>query len=264
MAERTTLNGKARRHGPTGAASDNQAVSKRQSGRGQRGRDGWWSVRVELLGGGASGELWPTPGRIFALSPQHTFQVFAEAIDDAFARWDRSHLHEFAIPRLGKTVTEFRFSGGEEDPDQELDADVVTLGDVLQLGEEFTYTFELGDKWRHRCLLADTVIDPDEVLGVVPDRPLPYWGWGVIPDPYGRLWDGDDGETRCRHRRTNRGPGRTRRRPPSPQRTTRASTPSPERSAAEPSTIASPGSPRRKRTQIASWIEHAPVAPTAW
>jgi hypothetical protein len=149
---------------------------------------------VELLGGGASGELWSTPGRIFAVSPRHTFHVFAEAIDDAFARWDRSHLHEFGIPRLGKSVTEFRFSGGEED-ERELDADVVMLGDVLQLGEEFTYTFDLGDNWRHRCLLADTVIDPDEVLGVVPDRPLPYWGWGVIPDAYGRLWDGDDGQT---------------------------------------------------------------------
>ncbi len=41
--------------------------------------------------------------------------------------------------------------------------------------------------------MADTVIDPDEVLGVIPDQPLPYRGWRVIPDPYGRLWDGDDG-----------------------------------------------------------------------
>lgn len=24
--------------------------------------------------------------------------------------------------------------------------------------------------------------------------PLPCWGWGVIPDQYGRRWDGDDGE----------------------------------------------------------------------
>lgn len=84
---------------------------------------------------------------------------------------------------------------GEEDPDRDLDADTSPSGDVLQLGEEFIYTFDLGDNWRHRCLLADTVIDPDEVLGVVPGRPLPYWGWGVIPDAYGRLWDGDDGQT---------------------------------------------------------------------
>lgn len=30
---------------------------------------------------------------------------------------------------------------------------------------------------------------------MAPDRPMPYWGWGVLPDPYGRLWDGDDGES---------------------------------------------------------------------
>jgi hypothetical protein len=26
------------------------------------------------------------------------------------------------------------------------------------------------------------------------DRPLPYWGWGMIPDPYGRLFETDDGQ----------------------------------------------------------------------
>jgi hypothetical protein len=26
-----------------------------------------------------------------------TFEQFAETIDDAFGRWDRSHLHEFAL-----------------------------------------------------------------------------------------------------------------------------------------------------------------------
>ncbi|MBI3745487.1 MAG: hypothetical protein HY264_02965 [Chloroflexi bacterium] len=25
---------------------------------------------------------------------------------------------------------------------------------------------------------------------------LAYWGWGAIPDQYGRRWDGDDGEHR--------------------------------------------------------------------
>jgi hypothetical protein len=29
----------------------------------------------------------------------------------------------------------------------------------------------------------------------VPDRPLPYFGWGAIPDQYGRGWGADDGET---------------------------------------------------------------------
>jgi len=34
-----------------------------------------------------------------------------------------------------------------------------------------------------------------ESLGTVPDRPLPCWGWGDIPDQYGRRWNGDDGST---------------------------------------------------------------------
>jgi hypothetical protein len=155
---------------------------------------GWWSVQVELLGGGLSGDLWPRPGRVFAVSATHTFHVFAEAIDDAFARWDRSHLHEFTLPKLNRTVTELRRSD-DIDSARELDADAVTLGDVLGLGDEFGYTFDLGDNWRHQCVVGPDEIDPEKVLGVVPDRPLPYWGWGVIPDPYGRLFDGDDGET---------------------------------------------------------------------
>jgi hypothetical protein len=51
-----------------------------------RGRAEWWSIQVELLGGGQAGELWPHPGRTFAVSPNHTFHIFADAVDDAFAR----------------------------------------------------------------------------------------------------------------------------------------------------------------------------------
>ncbi|MFC5724160.1 hypothetical protein ACFP1Z_28735 [Streptomyces gamaensis] len=38
-------------------------------------------------------------------------------------------------------------------------------------------------------------IDVVKALGIVPERPQPYWGWGTIPDAYGRMWDGDDGES---------------------------------------------------------------------
>lgn len=158
-----------------------------------RGSD--WEL--ELLGGGLSGDLWPRPGRVFAVWSLHTFHTFAEAIDDAFARWDRSHLHEFSLPKLDRqTVTEFRYTD-DIDPARELvlDADALTLGEVLDVGDEFGYTYDLGDNWRHRCVVDEHEIDPEMVLGVVSDRPLPYWGWAVIPDPYGRLFDGDDGET---------------------------------------------------------------------
>lgn len=117
---------------------------------------GWWSVRIELLGGGNAGDLWPRPGRVFAVSSRHTFHTFAEAIDDAFARWDRSHLHEFDLPKLGKTITEFRYSD-DIDPDRDLDADTLTIGELFDPGDEFGYTFDLGDNWRHHGVVDDRV-----------------------------------------------------------------------------------------------------------
>ncbi|MCQ4213386.1 plasmid pRiA4b ORF-3 family protein [Streptomyces longispororuber] len=156
-------------------------------------REQWWSVRVELTGGGMSGELWPRPGRIFAVSTRHTLHLLAEAIDDAFARWDRSHLHEFDFPTRGKRAIEHRFAE-IEDPEAELDADHTRIADVLQPGDQFGYVFDLGDQWRHACQTGAQPIDPLTTLGIVPHRPMPYWGWGTIPDPYGRMWDSDDGE----------------------------------------------------------------------
>lgn len=154
----------------------------------------WWSINVELLGGGQAGDLWPHPGRTFAASPDHTFHDLAEAIDDAFARWDRSHLHEFNLPLLGKTVTEHRYAD-DVDPDRELDADVFTLGQLLQPGNEFGYVFDLGDDWRHWCTTDSQTFDPTKHYPELPPRPVPVFGWGNIPDPYGRLFLGDDGDT---------------------------------------------------------------------
>ena len=37
-------------------------------------------------------------------------------------------------------------------------------------------------------------IDTVDELGISPTAPLPYWGWGAIPDQYGRRWADDDGE----------------------------------------------------------------------
>jgi hypothetical protein len=55
--------------------------------------------------------------------------------------------------------------------------------------------FDLGDGWAHLCTVGARRIDPVEVLGILPDSPLPYWGWGDIPDQYRRRWDHDDGES---------------------------------------------------------------------
>lgn len=157
----------------------------------------WLSVRVELLGGRGE-DLWPWPGRVFAVAPSHTFLDLAAAIDDAFARWDRSHLSVFTLAD-GRVIT-------DDETGQELASasfgPVIAAVDIrsakpsrmLPLGAMFQYTFDLGDKWVHRCVVGERKIDPLEELGIMADKPLPYWGWGSIPDQYGRNWDADDGE----------------------------------------------------------------------
>jgi len=111
--------------------------------------------------------------------------------DDAFARWDRSHLHEFTRAdgyRLGIP------SGEDWDLDHLLDYAGLTLG-RLSLGEQFAYVFDCGDDWQYLCTVGPRRIDPLQTLRIVPDHPLPYFGWGDIPDQYRRRWDSDDGES---------------------------------------------------------------------
>ena len=135
--------------------------------------------------------VWPRPGRVFAASRSHTFAQLATAIDDAFARWDRSHLHEFTRAdgyRLGILSDE------DDDSEHLLDYRRIKLG-RLTPGEQFAYVFDFGDQWEHLCSVGPRRIDPLETLGIVPDQPRPYFGWGDIPDQYQRRWDGDDGES---------------------------------------------------------------------
>src|SRR4029077_8263396 len=86
--------------------------------------------------------------------------------------------------------------------DDELDADESLVDeDLLKLsrlkpGEQFVYVFELGHDLTHLCTAGKSPIDPLELLGVAPDRPLPYFGWGAIPDQYGSAGASDDGESR--------------------------------------------------------------------
>jgi hypothetical protein len=52
-----------------------------------------------------------------------------------------------------------------------------------------------GDNWQHRCTVAPQRTDSLETLGIIPVGPLPCWGWGDIPDQYGRRRDGNDGRS---------------------------------------------------------------------
>ncbi len=152
--------------------------------------DQWISIQVELVEGRGE-RCWPRPGRIFAAATLHSFAQLATAIDDAFARWDRSHLHEFTLGD-GTRV-------GAVDPELDLDDSMVDEQNLslarLNPGERFVYVFDFGDDWAHLCTVGGSPIDPVETVGLVPDRPLAYFGWGAIPDQYGRAWSADDGDT---------------------------------------------------------------------
>jgi hypothetical protein len=145
---------------------------------------------VDLVAGHGK-HFWPRPGRIFAAARSHTFAQLAEAIDDAFARWDRAHLHDFSLAD-GSRLTTLYEDGEEGGPAAD---DRTAKLSRLQLGERFVYVFDFGDDWTHLCTVGAARVDPLEVLGIVPRVPLPYWGWGDIPDQYRRRWDGDDGES---------------------------------------------------------------------
>ncbi len=119
------------------------------------------------------------------VSPNHTLTDFAEAIDVAFARWDHSHLHLFDLGDLGTYMP-----GGDEDDESVGDSDL-TLWRSLKppAGASVSYVYDLGDEWRHECEVETTDLDPEEVYGMVPEKPTPFYGWGSIPDQYGRPTD---------------------------------------------------------------------------
>ncbi|MDP9242353.1 MAG: plasmid pRiA4b ORF-3 family protein [Actinomycetota bacterium] len=132
---------------------------------------------MELLHGGAR-VFDPPPGRDILVSPQHTFRHLADAINTAFARWDLSHLYAFTM------ADDTRI---EIEPEDESDrpASRTKLGRREQ-GEVFAYEFDFGDSWEHRCTVIETGIDPEETYGDRPKSPVPVWGWGDLPDQYGR------------------------------------------------------------------------------
>jgi hypothetical protein len=149
----------------------------------------WLSIRVELIEG-RDEHFWPRPGRLFAASRSHTFAQLADAIDDGFARWDRGHLHEFELDGGTRLTTPFEDGGASDQAD-----DRETKLGRLRLGELFLYVFDLGDGWTHLCTVDAQKVDPLEVLGLTPSLPLPFFGWGDLPDQYRRRWEHDDGES---------------------------------------------------------------------
>jgi hypothetical protein len=139
----------------------------------------WLRIRVELLGGGGI-QCEPPPGRIFIVGPSHTFADLAAAIDAAFARWDLSHLHEFQL-------ADGRLIGH---PDESFEPDVVwhdhatlKVAGEVKPGDEFDYVFDLGDNWRHRCIVERDKADPLKEYGELPTRAGGGLGLGLDPRP---------------------------------------------------------------------------------
>lgn len=149
-------------------------------------------VRVLLAAQGGEEFVGP-PGRDLLVCDTHTFAELATAIDRAFARWDLSHLHEF------------RFADGRRigmiDPDDldddaaDLDERKVTVQQAgLRRGDTFEYVFDFGDSWEHRCTILRCKVDPMKESGAASSEIVPVFGWGTIPDQYGRTTPEDDSE----------------------------------------------------------------------
>jgi hypothetical protein len=150
----------------------------------------WVAIRVELLSG-IYAECDPAPGRVFIVGPRHTFQQLARAINVGFARWDLSHLYDFELAD-GNVVGFPDEDFGEDDV---LDHATTKVLDRVKPGERFGYRFDFGDEWIHECMVEPGKVDPVEAYGDVPVDPVPIFGWGTIPDQYGRVTDGSDDET---------------------------------------------------------------------
>lgn len=81
--------------------------------------------------------------------------------------------------------------GHAEQPEDDLgtvDDRVIYLTQALRPGDEFRYTFDFGDNWRHR-LTVRAVAEDDlqgwlDQTGETPPHPTAVWGWGNIPDQY--------------------------------------------------------------------------------
>lgn len=155
----------------------------------------WQTVTVELVRG--RGESFdPAPGRVMLLPPRTTFEQLGEAIDLAFARWDLSHLRMFVLADGAVVCDEESAMDEFSRPDGTISRTVLLSDPVKRhvstVDDRFSYVFDFGDDWMHLCTF-DGYADPTDVYGPDPTRPVPIWGWGTIPDQYGRRWQDDTG-----------------------------------------------------------------------
>ena len=132
----------------------------------------------------------PVPDASFSPPDPTPFAALADAINAGFARWDLAHLSEFILSD-GTRIA---------DPDPDFDEHEGTLDirttklSTLKLSDQFAYTFDFGDDWQHLCTVDPERVDPEQQCGITRAAPVAYWGWGAVPDQYGRRFADDDGD----------------------------------------------------------------------
>jgi hypothetical protein len=57
-----------------------------------------------------------------------------------------------------------------------IDYESVLISKQVKKGDRFTYVFDLGDRWFHRCMVMASNVDPMEAAGIIPRQPVPIWG----------------------------------------------------------------------------------------
>ena len=156
----------------------------------------WFLVRVDLLSGRGE-EFDPPPGRVLLVPPLATFEQLAEGINTALGRWDLNHLSRFTLAD-GTSVED---AETRAESIQGVFADGIPgtallserVNTLVRSHDRFTYVFDFGDDWIHLCT-HEGWADPEETRGL-PQRIWPTWGWGTLPDQYGRRWAEDDGQS---------------------------------------------------------------------
>ena len=105
----------------------------------------------------------------------------------------RAHLHCFELGDGSRYIL-----GGRDELDPPAaDSQTITLqrAGLARIGVKFTYTFDLGDDWTDACEVVAQADPPDfsraPAAYMRTSLPVPIFGWGTIPDQYGRLRDDD-------------------------------------------------------------------------
>ncbi len=155
----------------------------------------WVTIKVELLHGRGE-DFYPPPGRVLLVPSRTSFDELGVAIDRAFGRWDLAHLRRFTLPDgtdvVDDEMAREMIGSGFDDGVPRTRSLASSVARGVSRGDRFTYVFDFGDDWTHLCT-HEGPGDPEDTQWL--DAITPVWGWGALPDQYGRRWAEDDGQS---------------------------------------------------------------------